>query len=385
MNNRQSTTAAFLENFGNRPDVIVKSCGRINILGEHTDYNDGFVLPAAIDKHIYFAASKNNSNTLRFIALDFGEQIEVDLDEIIKSDKSWANYCLGIVEQFKQLDCDLEGVDCVFGGDIPIGAGVSSSAALEGGLALCINTLFNIGMSKPKLALLAQRAEHEFVGMPCGIMDQFSTLMGKHDQVIQLDCRSLDYQYFPFKTSTHAIVLLNSKVSHALADSAYPERVQQCKEGLAIIKSAFPEVSSFRDLDQHMLEKCKDELGDLLFRRCDYVNKEIQRVPQACNYLLEGDFDGLGKLMFETHHGLRYDYEVSCAEIDFLVDFAMGRSEVLGSRIMGGGFGGCTINLVELQHVELFKAKASIAYKQAFGIDLDYLDVNIVDGTSVIG
>ena len=384
MNDQKTVSEHYLKVYGEEPDVIVRSCGRVNIIGGHTDYNDGLVLPGAIDKYLYFAVGRNPSGNIRFEALDIGKSYETEGLAIVPSDQLWANYLLGIINQFQKRGVDFGGISCTFGGNLPIGAGVSSSAALEGGFAVAINRLLGCDLDKIELAKLAQRSSHEFVGIPCGIMDQFASLMGQERKVLQLDCQTLEYSYHPFDSDAYVLLLLNSNVSHSLAESAYAERVEECQKGLEIISQYYPEVRSFRDVDTTMVSSCKIVLGDVLFRRCDYVVKEIGRVKEACERLDKGDFQGLGELMFETHQGLRNDYEVSCAEIDFLVGFAAKQKEVLGARIMGGGFGGCTINLVEKRFVELFKSKARMAYKNNFGHELDTMEVNIVEGTKLM-
>ena len=385
MNDQQSVLNAFREQFGRDPEVMIRACGRINLIGEHTDYNDGFVLPAAIDKHLYFAVGRNQEARFRLRALDIDAAFDSEGLQPAPTSELWVNYLLGIADQFIREGAVLEGVDCTFGGNLPIGAGVSSSAALEGGFAMALNTIFQMGWDKVALARLAQRSSHSFVGIPCGIMDQFASLMGQEHQVIQLDCRSLDYTYFPFETERYSLILLNSRVSHSLAESAYGERVKECRSGLDIIAQSFPEVASFRDVKPEMLEACRPQMGELIYRRCSYVIGEIQRVLEACRLLLADDFAALGQLMYATHDGLQNDYEVSCSEIDFLVAQAKARREVLGARIMGGGFGGCTINLVETSFRELFKSSMKIAYEREFGIELEAIPVNIVEGTSVIG
>ncbi len=384
MNNQKTIIEGFRNAFGREPDLLIRACGRINLLGGHTDYNDGYVLPAAIDKHLYFAVGINDESRFRWIAQDIGQRFDSEDLSVHASDQLWANYLQGIVQQFQNRQVPIQGVDCVFGGNLPIGAGVSSSAAIEGGFGLALNTLFNGGFTKVELAQLAQRSSRDFVGVPCGIMDQFASLMGRDKRVIRLDCQSLNYEYFPFDTDQYMLLLLNSKVSHSLAESAYGTRVEECAQGLRIIGEAFPQVKSFRDVSLEMLATCRTSLGDVLYRRCDYVVREIHRVVEACHHLEEGDFHGLGQLMFQTHTGLRDDYEVSCEEIDFLIEVAKQQNEVLGARIMGGGFGGCTINLVRKPFVELFKSRARIAYRRRFGIELDAIPVNIVQGTAIV-
>ncbi len=384
MNKQQQVIQSYEQQFGRAPEIVVRACGRINLLGEHVDYNDGFVLPAAIDKYIYFALGKRRDEHYDWYALDLDDRFEVTPDHLERGEKGWANYLMGILDQFQKAGKSVPGMNCAFGGNLPIGAGLSSSAAIEGGFGLGINELFNVGYTKTELAALGQRAEQQFVGMPCGIMDQFSSLMGKEGQVIQLDCRSMDYAYFPFQSDQYVLLLVNSHVSHALTDSGYPQRVKESLAGLRVLQNKFQGVSSFRDVTAEMLSAIKPVVEDEIYRRCDYIIQEIRRVPEASAALQANDFKRLGELMFETHAGLRDDYEVSCSEIDFLVDFAAQQQEVVGSRMMGGGFGGCTINLVEKQHLELFRVKVRMAYQKQFGIFPDTYEVNIVEGTSVV-
>ena len=370
--------------FGKQPDLLVRACGRINVIGEHTDYNDGFVLPAAIDRHIYFAVGRSGDQNCHWFADDINQAHHFQFPKLEKSEKLWVNYLKGILDQFQRDGHDLAGINCVFGGNLPIGAGVSSSAAIEGGFALAVSTLFDLGYVKKDLASLAQRSSNTFVGMPCGIMDQFASLMGKQEHVIRLDCRSLDYQYFPFRSDDYTLLLVNSHVTHDLTESGYGDRVVESAAGLNVIKEKFTRVTSFRDVSLAMLEDCQSVMKDIVYRRCSYIIKEIQRVKDASTALTNSDFHQLGRLMYETHAGTKDEYEVSCPELDFLVDYAKNRSEVLGARMMGGGFGGCTINLVEKQHLELFKARITTAYHKKMGILPDTYQVNIVEGTSVV-
>ncbi len=375
---------AFIQHFKTQPHLLVRACGRINLIGEHTDYNDGYVLPAAIDKHIYFAVAENHSSICRFYAADIQQFGEADLQHITKSDQLWLNYLRGILQQFQLAGKTLRGVDVAFGGDLPIGAGVSSSAALECGFAFALNTLFDGGFSRKELAQLAQRSSHQFLGIPCGIMDQFASVMGKANHFILLDCRSLEHRYIPADLGDYEIVLLNSNVHHELASSAYGERVAECKTGVIFLQKHDVNIQSLRDVTLPMLEAHQSEMSPVVFRRCKYVVTEHDRTLQACEYLQNGQIEALGQLLFSTHDGLRDDYEVSCTEIDFLVAFAKAFTGVAGARVMGGGFGGCTINLVRREAVQDFVKKAQSAYFQEFGIELGHLEVRIADGTEVV-
>jgi galactokinase len=377
------TTDFFQQTFGSEPLKTVLSPGRINIIGEHIDYNDGFVLPAAIDKIICFAFEKNNSDTAKIVAIDLNDEFEVCVnDDQKRTDSVWTNYLRGVLNQLKIQGFKLDGFNCVFSSNIPVGSGLSSSAALECGFLFGINELFDLKIKPVDIALMGQSAEH-WVGINCGIMDQFSSVMGQENKVIKIDCRTLEYEYHNADFNDYSLILFDSNVKHSLMTSAYNERRQQCEEGIAIIKSNFPQITSFRDCnEQHVLE-LHDVMSANVFKRCLFVVKEIKRVTQACNALDKGDIETLGKLMFETHQGLSVDYEVSCAELDMIVDTLKKEDAVVGSRLMGGGFGGCTINLIKKGHEERIKKQLSALYLDTFGIELKIYDVKIGNGTSL--
>lgn len=377
------TTTFFQETFGSTPDKIVLSPGRINIIGEHIDYNDGYVLPAAIDKIICFAFEKNNSNQSRIIAIDLNDEFEIDLEDPIEvTDNVWTNYIRGVVNQLKIKGFELEGFNCVFSSNIPVGSGLSSSAALECGFLFGLNELFNLKIKPIDIALIGQSAEH-WVGINCGIMDQFSSVMGVENKVIKIDCRTLEYEYHNADFNDYSLILFDSNVKHSLMTSAYNERREQCDEGIRIIKSNFPEITSFRDCkEEHVLE-LKNVMRADVFKRSLYVVKEINRVIKACEALDSGNIETLGKLMFETHEGLSKDYEVSCDELDMIVNTLKKDKAVVGSRLMGGGFGGCTINLIKKGNEERIKNKLSKQYFDTFGIELKIYDVKIGNGTSL--
>jgi len=377
------TVSHFKETFGSEPSKIVLSPGRINIIGEHIDYNDGYVLPAAIDKVICFALAKNNSNTTKVIALDLNDSFEIDVTaEVNLDDNAWTNYIRGVINQLKINGFQFEGVNCVFSSNIPVGSGLSSSAALECGFLFGMNDLFNLNIKPIDIALLGQKAEH-WVGIKCGIMDQFSSVMGLENKVIKIDCRTLEYTYHEANFSDYSLILFDSNVKHSLMTSAYNERRQQCEEGIAIVKANFPEIKSFRDCTEQTIIDLKDKMSHDVFRRSLFVVKEINRVIQACEALDNGNIELLGELMFATHDGLSKDYEVSCEELDLLVDLAKEEPAVIGSRLMGGGFGGCTINLVKKGQEQIIKDKFSKLYTEAFGIELKIYDVKVSNGTSL--
>lgn len=374
----------FLALYGHKP-LLVRSPGRINLIGEHTDYNDGFVLPAAIDKEMVLAVAKNDTDSCHIYSMDYEESMSFKLDSFSPSkEHPWANYLMGVVDQLQKAGHSLEGFDCVFGGDVPMGAGLSSSAALECGTAYALSELFGMGIERRALAQYAQKAEHTFAGVQCGIMDQFASLMGREEHAIRLDCRSLDFSYFPLKLGNYQVVLVDSQVKHSLASSEYNTRRKECEEGVATVQNKYPEVQSLRDISLEMLDEVKQELSPVVYRRCRYVIEENDRLLSGCALLEAGDLHGFGEKMYGSHDGLSADYEVSCPELDFLVDYTRDKPYVLGARMMGGGFGGCTINLLEAAHKEAFIREISQAYQDQFGIAPKTYEVIISAGTGII-
>lgn len=375
----------FSDLFKQTPDIIVRAPGRINLIGEHTDYNDGFVLPAAIDKAIYFAVSKRDDNVISLFAYDLDDAYEFSLDNVKKSDKGWANFLIGMVSEMTKADDKItQGFNVVFGGDVPLGAGLSSSAAVESGIGFALNQLYGFELSSIDLALTAQQAEHNFAGVKCGIMDMFASIHGKDKSVIKLDCRDLRYEYFPFNTTEYTIVLCNSGVKHNLGDSEYNKRRAECEEGISILQDAYPQVNSLRDVTTAMLRSQADKLPQIVYNRCKYVVEEIVRVELACKALLADDFVEFGQKMYQTHQGLSELYEVSCLELDFLVEQTIDNEAVAGSRMMGGGFGGCTINLVKNESVDAFLSEIGAAYEAKFGQPLVSYKVAITNGVEEI-
>lgn len=365
-------------------DLIVDSPGRINIIGEHTDYNDGFVLPTAIDKKIQFKFRKNNTpNTCTVYSANFDTQFSFDLTSVKPSEQQWENYILGVIHEIQLVSDKLEGFDCVLDSNIPVGSGISSSAALECGLAFGLNELFGLGLSKLTIVEIGQRAEHNYVGTKCGIMDQFASVMSIAGHVILLDCQSLEYSYVPLQIEPYKILLLNTNVSHNLASGEYNVRRSQCEEGVAVIQKKYSEVKSLRDVSPEMLAEFKAELPAVIYNRCSYVVDEKVRVLATVEALKNNQLDVMGKNMYETHSGLQHLYEVSCPELDFLVDFSKKHDEVIGARVMGGGFGGCTINIVHKDFVAQFTSEASKAYFEKFNIKLTAFEANPSEGTSI--
>ena len=372
----------FKEKFTTQPNLYF-SPGRINLIGEHIDYNDGYVMPAAINKGVYYAVAPNETSTINFYAVDFNESLSIAINEI-KSIDNWKNYVLSVVNEFLLADKPIKGFDCVFGGDIPRGSGMSSSAAVEGGLAFALNDIFNIGLSRVELALLCQRAEHNFPNVKCGIMDMYANLNGKKDNVILLDCKNIRHQYFPLVLKEYKIVLINTKVHHSLASGEYNVRRKRCEEGLAILKREL-QVKSFRDIKRvEDVELHKDKMATAVYNCCKYVVEEIIRTQKAGELLQQDNLIEFGKLMFATHEGLSKLYQVSCAELDFLVQQAKANTGVIGARLLGGGFGGCTINIVKDTAVNNFIEQASIAYEQQFNIVPEAYVMEISEGTGRI-
>lgn len=379
----QEITQKFRDLYNQEPAVF-RSPGRVNLIGEHTDYNNGFVLPAAINKEIFFALAPNKSNSFRAYSYNLGERAEFDLANVQPSDIGWANYLLGMIAQLQKADYEVKGFDLVFGGNVPIGAGLSSSAAVECGLAFGLNEVFNFNIDKFALVKMAQIAEHEYAGVMCGIMDQFASMFGKQNHAIKLDCRSLEYEFYNLDMQDYRIVLCDTQVKHSLASSEYNTRRKECEAGVAILQQHYPEVQSLRDAKLDMLAQHQQEFDPVVYRRCTYIVSENNRVEAACADLEKGDMKSFGDRMYASHAGLQHDYEVSCPELDFLVEQARKSAAVLGARMMGGGFGGCTINLVKVDALEDFVQQMEKVYQQQFNIQLKTYIVEIVDGSSFV-
>jgi galactokinase len=373
--------STFLETFNKEP-LVIRAPGRINLIGEHTDYNDGFVMPAAIDKEIFFGISASNDQRSVIYSIKYNERFEVDLNNPKPVEEPrWANYLLGVLFQFIENGYPVKPFYCVFGGNVPLGAGMSSSAAMECGFAFALSEFNLLNVPKLKMITMAQWAEHNYVGVQCGIMDQFASVMGKEGHVIVLDCRSLTHEYSPLDLKEYGIVLCDTKVKHSLVDSEYNTRRKECESGVKVLRQHYPEVKSLRDVSLTMLKKHRNEFQGAVFNRCLYVVEEILRVQEASKDLDKGDLKAFGKKMYETHEGLSKLYEVSCEELDFLVAEAKKFDRVLGSRMMGGGFGGCTINLVQNDFTAPFIEHMKTEYKKAFSIDMPAYRVKVVEGT----
>ena len=379
---RENIRRQFIQKYGKEP-LIISAPGRVNLIGEHTDYNEGFVLPGAIDKRINVAMARNQTDTVNVFAQDFKESFSFSLDEIRRS-KGWTTYILGVTYHIQQNGRSLHGVDVLIDGNVPVGGGMSSSAALCSGYGFALNEMFGLGFSRLDLAYIGQMTEHNFAGVKVGIMDQFASLHGKKGHVMKLDCRSMEYQYIPFDFPDYKIVMVNSMVSHSLASSEYNVRRQQCEEGVSILKKSYPNITSLRDVDLEKLEAHKNEMPEIVYRRCKYVITEKDRLLKGCDALVHRDLPRFGDLMYKTHQGLSNDYEVSCRELDFLADAARKIPEVAGTRMMGGGFGGCTINIVQSSAVDTFKQKIQQAYLDHFGKTPEVYITQIEDGAMAI-
>ncbi len=376
-------TNAFATQFDTSDPLVVRSPGRVNIIGEHTDYNEGFVLPAAIDKAIYVAVTKRDDEKLHLHSVDFNQNYVVALTDIQPTD-SWATYILGVADQLIKRGHSIGGFNLALDGDVPIGAGLSSSAAVECATVFALNELFALSIDKMEMVRIAQKAEHTFAGVMCGIMDQFASMFGKKDYVIKLDCRSLEYEYVPLKLQGYKVVLLNTNVKHSLSSSEYNTRRQECEQGVAWVKEHHPDVKSLRDVTLEMLNQHVATKDQIVYRRCKYVVKENERLLKGCEELQQGNIKALGERMFQTHEGLSKDYEVSCKELDILVEAVKDNADVLGARMMGGGFGGCTINLVKEEAIEALIEKLAKVYKEATGLELTAYVAQIENGTETV-
>lgn len=374
----------FRERFGKDP-ALFRAPGRINLIGEHTDYNDGFVMPAAIDREIVFALALSEDGTTIVHAGDLNESATIDMNHIRRKEGGgWINYLLGVLDRIRSRNLVIPPFKCLFSGNIPVGSGLSSSAALECGFLYGLNELLGLGIEKMDMIHLAQWAEHHYAGVKSGIMDQFASMMGKKDHAIMLDCRSLQYRHFPLILKEYEITLFDTGVKHTLAGSEYNTRRAECEEGIRILQTQDPAISSLRDTPSDMITRYRELFPPKIFDRVRYVTGEIERVQAAAADLDRGDLRSFGEKMTETHRGLSEWYEVSCRELDFLVAEATMSQHVLGARMMGGGFGGCVIALVRSEAKREIEEDLAVKYRRAFGIDLKIHEVNIADGAGKI-
>ncbi len=373
--------------FGGAPEFIVSAPGRVNLIGEHTDYNDGYVFPVAIDKYVHIVARPRKDRQVTLHALDVDARYEFSLamlcDEKWVSAPTWSKYLVGVATLLQRSDKTLCGMDAIITGDVPIGAGLSSSAALTVSSALAFLTANGLEMDKKGLATLCQRVEHEFIGVKCGIMDQTISLFGRADHGLFLDCRSLAHTHVPLNLGEHVIVICNTKVKRELAASEYNKRRAECEKGVGILKRWFPDISSLRDVNLTDFKNYEGELPELTQKRCRYVLEENARVQQAIDELKAGDLPAFGNLMNASHRGLRDDYKVSCKELDLLTEIAGGIAGVLGTRMTGAGFGGCTVTLAHRDAVETLRTRIMREYVQQAGIEPEIYLCTVGDGASV--
>lgn len=376
---KEHITNRFISIFKSEP-LLIFSPGRINLIGEHTDYNQGFVFPAAIDKGIYAAISKTNDYLSTVHALDTGESFQFELNNVSPlSENGWRNYVLGVVDEIQKTGKRLSNFNIIFSGDIPSGAGLSSSAALENAVTFGLNELFNLNLTKKEMIYISQKAEHNFVGVKCGIMDQFASMFGKENKALLLDCSDLSYKEFPIHLNDVEIVLINSNVKHSLAESAYNERRSACEHIASLLK-----VDSLREASKKQIEKVKEYISLEDYKKAHYVIEENQRVLLASKALETGDIQTLGNLLYKSHQGLSDQYQVSCKELDFLVEKAKESSAVIGARMMGGGFGGCTLNLIRSSEKDDFLKTIQQQYKVKFNKQCSVYKVTTANGTQII-
>lgn len=374
MNMKETIKRNFAERFG-AEGTLYASAGRINLIGEHTDYNGGFVFPGAIDKVIMAEIKPTGTDKVCVYSVDIDEYAEFGLKEEDAPRQQWARYIFGVCREIIKRGGKVGGFDAVFAGNVPLGAGLSSSAALESCFAFALNDLFNDNkIDKFELAKIGQSTEHNYCGVNCGIMDQFASVFGKKDHLIRLDCRSLEYEYFPFKLDGYKLVLVDSKVKHELVDSPYNKRRASCEHVAKVLG-----VETLRDAELADLEKVKDSISEEDYNRAKYVIEEKQRVLDVCDALQRGDYETVGDRMYKTHEGMSKLYEVSCVELDYLNDIAK-ECGVTGSRIMGGGFGGCTINLVKDELYDNFIATAKKKFVEKYGHEPQVYEVIVSDG-----
>lgn len=380
----QSVKSKFIELYNSEP-LIIHAPGRINLIGEHTDYNNGYVMPAAIHMGVQFAFATSHHTHSLIYSLKYNQVYALDLTAPDKVENpAWANYFLGIIHQLNARDLKLKNFNCVFDGDLPTGAGLSSSAAMECGFVFGLNELFQLGLTNLEMIHMAQWAEHNYAGVKCGIMDQFSSMMGKDNHAFMLDCRSLEYEYLPLDLGNYTLLLCDTNVKHSLSSSEYNTRRNECQQGVIIISKQFAQVKSLRDVTPVMLTACRQDLPSVIYNRCRFVVEENNRVVEASHDLKKGDLALFGKKMFAAHEGLSKLYEVSCEELDFLVHLATESKGILGARMIGGGFGGCTLNLIHQNSVEPFLESAKAAYRTKFGIEMNSYIVKPGKGTSVV-
>ncbi|MDU7314697.1 MAG: galactokinase [Prevotella bivia] len=359
----------FIKHFDGKTGNIYFSPGRINLIGEHTDYNGGFVFPGAVDKGIMAEVRLNGTDTVMAYSIDLKDRVEFKVTDPEGPRATWARFIYGMMREFQALGVDVKGFNIAFAGDVPLGAGMSSSAAMESCFGCALNDLFaDNKISKWDIVLAGQATEHKYIGVNCGIMDQFASVFGEEGKLMRLDCRSREFEYFPFHPQGYKLVLLNSKVKHELVGSPYNDRRKSCENVVEALGKHFPEkkFETLRDAEMNELEAVKAEVSAEDYQRAHFVLGEKERVLTVCNALEKDDYETVGKMMFATHYGLSKEYEVSCEELDYLVEIAQ-ECGVTGSRIMGGGFGGCTINLVKDDRYDQFIHTATEKFTTKYG------------------
>ena len=373
----------FIKHFDGKTGNIYFSPGRINLIGEHTDYNGGFVFPGAVDKGILAEVRPNGTDTVMCYSIDLKDRVEFKVNDTEGPRATWARFIYGMVQEMKALGADIKGFNIAFAGDVPLGAGMSSSAAMESCFGCALNDLFaDNKISKWDIVLAGQATEHKYIGVNCGIMDQFASVFGKEGKLMRLDCRSREFEYFPFHPKGYKLVLVNSKVKHELAGSPYNDRRNSCENVVKHIAAKYPDgkYETQRDCSWEQLEEVRQEVGEEDYKRAHFVLGEKDRVLAVCDALVAGDYETVGQKMYETHEGLSKEYEVSCEELDFLNKLAK-QDGVTGSRIMGGGFGGCTINLVKDSLYDKFVADAKTQFAAKYGHEPEVYDVIISEGS----
>lgn len=384
MTTKESLNQIFNEKFAVDAQVFAKSPGRINIIGEHTDYNNGFVLPAAIDKYIYVAVSERTDSELHLFSGDYNEAYTTELNADHTEAPEWAKYIIGVSQLINKQTNKVKGFNLYLNGDVPLGAGLSSSAALSSAVGFALNTLFSCELSRVEIAKIGQKTEHEYIGLKCGIMDQFASVLGKKNHAIQLDCKDLSYEYVPIDWSEYEIILLNTNVKHNLASTAYNDRRNSCEQGVAWVKEEYPSVQSLRDVTIEQLDQLVKPKDLDTYTKCKFIIEENQRLKNAAEALKSNNIDELGRLLFAAHWALSKEYEVSCPELDFLVSASEKSENVVGARMMGGGFGGCTINILKKGTTASFIQEVSQVYQDTFGFALTPIQINLGEGSSLI-
>ncbi|OOG77609.1 galactokinase [Algoriphagus sp. A40] len=376
-------TQTFQSHFSTVP-LLAFAPGRINLIGEHTDYQEGFVFPAAVEQGIWVAIQKNGLTVCRLYSLDFDQEFSFELDAFSPKKGHWATYVMGMVALLQQAGYQITGFDMVIGGNIPVGSGLSSSAALSVAIGTSISGLFGFQVPKKSIALYGQKSEHLFAGVKCGIMDQYASAFGVKGKALLLDCRSNSHEEVPAEFGEYSLILVNSKVKHSLADTAYNKRREACEESVRILAKHYPGIKTLRDIPLEDLEKVENLLPAELYPKAKHLITEIARVHLAGKALKSGELQTFGTLLKASHASLSKDYEVSCEELDFLAETSWKIDGVLGSRMMGGGFGGCTLNLVKTSEIAIFEKKIEAAYLEKFGIIPDFIPVKIGSGSSIL-